>query len=197
MTVWISLYEFFWIWWKPQIGHGKRNNNRSKRQSKFISNANGYENNFTNKKVRAIWVKKDDLNSQLRCNVVLTYYNAFEHSSQWYLDSGCSRHMSGDNNIFTSLRNFQGGNVTFGDGKVGKIIGHRTIETPGLPKQDNVLLVEGLKANLLSISQFCDTNHIVLFSKENCKILNGDGCCILTGNRTIDNCYAVIHDLSS
>ncbi|KAM7466521.1 hypothetical protein LguiB_014083 [Lonicera macranthoides] len=174
---------------------GYKRKNKSKRQTRPFSNANGYKN-FQNKKIKAIWVRKDDLNSQLRCNVVLTAYKANENSSQWYLDSGCSRHMSGDRNIFTSLKNYQGGSVTFGDGKVAKIVGRGTVESPGLPKLDNVLLVEGLKANLLSISQFCDTNHTVLFSKENCKILNGEGQCILTGNRTMDNCYAVIHDIS-
>ena len=104
--------------------------------------------------------------------------------------------MSGDKSIFSNLKFFNGGNVTFGDGKTSKIIGRGTVTSPGLPVLDNVLLVEGLKANLLSISQFCDTYHTVLFSKENCKILNQNGNCILTGNITIDNCYAVIHDVS-
>ena len=42
--------------------------------------------------------------------------------------------------------------MTFEDGKTSKIIGHGTITSPGLPILNNVLLVEGLKANLLSIS---------------------------------------------
>lgn len=60
---------------------GYRRKNRSKRQSKFSFNANGNKNNFKNKKVRVIWIRKDDLISQLRCNVVLTAYKAVEHSS--------------------------------------------------------------------------------------------------------------------
>ncbi|KAM7466661.1 hypothetical protein LguiB_014223 [Lonicera macranthoides] len=174
----------------------KKKKNKSKRKSKFHhSNSNGSKQNFP-KKLKSIWVRKDELRPQLKCNVVLTALKAVEHSSQWYLDSGCSRHMSGDKNIFTSLKEFQGGNVTFGDGKNSKIVGKGTVQAPGLPILENVLLVEGLKANLLSISQFCDTEHTVLFSKENCKILNSKGQCVLTGNRTMDNCYAVIHDVS-
>ena len=37
---------------------------------------------------------------------------------------------------------------------------------------DNISLVEGLKHNLLSISQFCDKGYDVLFMKEKCLITN-------------------------
>ena len=34
----------------------------------------------------------------------------------WYLDSGCSRHMTGDRSLFKVFESKKGGNVTFGDG---------------------------------------------------------------------------------
>ena len=34
----------------------------------------------------------------------------------WYLDSGCSRHMTGDRSLFKIFESKKGGNVTFGDG---------------------------------------------------------------------------------
>ena len=34
----------------------------------------------------------------------------------WYLDRGCSRHMTGDRSIFKTFESKKGGNVTFGDG---------------------------------------------------------------------------------
>ena len=34
----------------------------------------------------------------------------------WYLDSGCSRHMTGDHTLFKEFESKKGGNVTFGDG---------------------------------------------------------------------------------
>ena len=49
--------------------------------------------------------------------------------SKWYLDSGCSRHMTGDSSQFLTLTPMDGGMVTFGDngkgivrgiGKIGK-----------------------------------------------------------------------------
>nr|XP_025887992.1 uncharacterized protein LOC112941868 [Solanum lycopersicum] len=42
---------------------------------------------------------------------------------QWYLDSACSRHMTGDKRSFLSLKNIKGGNVAFGNGKSGEIEG--------------------------------------------------------------------------
>uniref|UniRef100_A0A2N9FDB8 Retrovirus-related Pol polyprotein from transposon TNT 1-94-like beta-barrel domain-containing protein n=1 Tax=Fagus sylvatica TaxID=28930 RepID=A0A2N9FDB8_FAGSY len=42
---------------------------------------------------------------------------------KWFLDSGCSRHITGDKNKFTSLALKDGGNVKFGDNSKGKIIG--------------------------------------------------------------------------
>ncbi|XP_070055140.1 uncharacterized protein [Nicotiana tomentosiformis] len=45
-------------------------------------------------------------------------------SSQiWYMDSGCSKHMTGIKNQFLSLEDLKGGNVSFGNGKKAKIIG--------------------------------------------------------------------------
>ena len=72
---------------------------------------------------------------------------------KWYLDSGCSRHTAGDKSFFTKLSSKDGGFVTFEDNKKGKIIGIGSIGISLNPSIENVLLVDGLKHNLLSISQ--------------------------------------------
>ncbi|WP_439126601.1 hypothetical protein, partial [Photobacterium alginatilyticum] len=45
------------------------------------------------------------------------------NEDKWFLDSGCSRHMTGDKTKFTTLAPKDGGYVTFGDNGKGKIIG--------------------------------------------------------------------------
>ena len=70
----------------------------------------------------------------------------------WYLDSGCSRHMTGNRSFFKVFESKKGGNVTFGDGRKSQIKGKGIISLPGLPDIANVLYVEGLRVNLLSIS---------------------------------------------
>ena len=70
----------------------------------------------------------------------------------WYLDSGCSRHIIGDRSLFKVFESKKGGNVTFGDGSKSQIKGKGIISLPRLPDIVNVLYVEGLRVNLLSIS---------------------------------------------
>ena len=70
----------------------------------------------------------------------------------WYLDNGCSRHMTGDRSLFKVFEFKKCGNVTFGDGSKSQIKGKGTISLLELPDISNVLYVEGLRVNLLSIS---------------------------------------------
>ena len=77
--------------------------------------------------------------------------------SQWYVDIGCSKHMTRDQNKFLSLKKEKKGNVTFGDDVCAKILGKGTMSLGNDKiKAKNVLLVENLKPNLLSVSQTCD-----------------------------------------
>ena len=48
------------------------------------------------------------------CLFVHIALNTF-NSCLWYLDSGCSRHMTGDKSLFKSLKEKEDGYVTFGD----------------------------------------------------------------------------------
>lgn len=118
-------------------------------------------------KTRSIWVKKSDLH----CNVVLTALTA-KDSHVWYLDRGCSRHMTGNKSLFTSLESCDGGSVKFGDGSKSKIIDKGTVSIRGMSNLTNVFLVNVLKANLLSISQLCDSRHEVHFSLNKCVIVD-------------------------
>ena len=90
----------------------------------------------------------------------------------WYLDSGCSRHITGDCSLFMVFKSKKGGNITFGDRSKSQIKGKGTISLPGLLDITNVLYIEGLRVNLLSISQICDQDFMVLFSKGKCLVLN-------------------------
>ena len=56
----------------------------------------------------------------------------------------------------------------------------------------DVLYIKGLKANLLSITQICDEDFLVQFSKKECIIINEEGIQVFEGNRTTDNCYGVV-----
>ena len=112
----------------------------------------------------------------------------------WYLDSGCSRHMTGDQSLFKVFKSKKGGNVTFGDGSKSQIKGKGIISLPGLPDIANVLYVKGLRVNLLNISQICDQDFMVLFSKGNCLVMDESGKKLISGVCTLDNCYGLVPD---
>ena len=112
----------------------------------------------------------------------------------WYLDIGCLRHMTRDRSLFKVFESKKGGNVTFGDGSNSQIKGNGTISLPGLPNIANVLYVEGLRVNLLSRSQIYDQDFMVLFSKGKCLVLNKSRKKLISGVRTLDNCYSLVLD---
>ena len=112
----------------------------------------------------------------------------------WYLDSGCSRHMTGDLSLFKVFESKKGGNVTFGDGSKSQIKGKGIISLPRLLDIANVLYVKGLKVNLLSISQICDQDFMVLFSKGKCLVMDESRKKLRSGVCTLDNYYGLVPD---
>jgi hypothetical protein len=46
---------------------------------------------------------------------------------QWYVDNGCSKHMTGDQSKFLKLTKKEKGKVTFGDNVSAKILGKCTV----------------------------------------------------------------------
>ena len=69
--------------------------------------------------------------------------------------------MTDNADFFYELNECKAGSIVFGDGGKGKIIGKGTINRPGLPFLLDVRLVQGLAANLISISQLCDQGYQV------------------------------------
>ena len=88
------------------------------------------------------------------------------------MDSGCSKHMTGDLAQFISLKLKTEGFVTYGDNNRGRILGRGNVGTKDSTKIENVLYVEGLKHSLLSISQLCDKGYKVNFEANICTISN-------------------------
>ena len=110
--------------------------------------------------------------------------NNLGNKQLWYVDSGCSRHMTGEKSNFLSLTASEGGSVAFGNGKSGIIVGLGKIGESLSHSIDNVYLVDGLKHNLLSVSQLCDKDNLVVFSPTRCLVVNmNTGDVVLRGKR--------------
>ncbi|GJU22614.1 retrovirus-related pol polyprotein from transposon TNT 1-94 [Tanacetum coccineum] len=100
----------------------------------------------------------------------------------WYLDSGCSKHMTGDRSQLTNFVNKFLGTVKFENDHVAKILGYGDYQIRNVTIS-RVYYVEGLGHNLFSVGQFCDSNLEVAFRQHTCFIRNLEGVDLLTGSR--------------
>ncbi|XP_028196458.1 uncharacterized protein LOC114381380, partial [Glycine soja] len=110
------------------------------------------------------------------------------------IDSGCSKHMTGDASNFTHISPKKSGHVTYGDNNKGRILGVGKIGTNSSNSIENVLLVEGLKHSLLSVSQLCDKGYLVSFDSQKCLIEHKHDINIKHVGLRVNNVYMI--DLS-
>ncbi|XP_070055023.1 uncharacterized protein [Nicotiana tomentosiformis] len=76
-------------------------------------------------------------------------------SQMLYMNSGCSKHMTGIMDVFLSLKAFQGESVSFGNDKKWYILGVDKIYKILSHTIENVYYVNVLKYRVLSVSQIC------------------------------------------
>ncbi|GKD73861.1 integrase, catalytic region, zinc finger, CCHC-type containing protein [Tanacetum coccineum] len=110
----------------------------------------------------------------------------------WYLDSGCSKHMTGNH---SQLMNFVSkflGTVRFGNDQISRIMRYGDYQL-GNVAISRVYYVDGLGHNLFSVRQFCDADLEVAFWKNTCFIRNLEGVDLLSGSRDT-NLYTISLD---
>ncbi|GJU77226.1 retrovirus-related pol polyprotein from transposon TNT 1-94 [Tanacetum coccineum] len=110
----------------------------------------------------------------------------------WYLDSGCSKHMTGNR---SKLKNFMEkfiGTVRFGNDHFGAIMGYGDYVI-GDSVISRVYYVEGLGHNLFSVGKFYDSDLEVAFRKHSCFVRDINGADLLKGSRST-NLYTISID---
>ncbi|KAJ9552532.1 hypothetical protein OSB04_016577 [Centaurea solstitialis] len=110
-------------------------------------------------------------------------------SHKWYLDSGCSKHMTGRKELLSNYKEEYGGSVKFGNNELSPVVGHGDIVCKDITI-NNVAHVEGLNHNLFSIGKFCDKDSEVNFNKRRCAIRTELGRELLVGTRKT-NLYTI------
>ncbi|XP_070017619.1 uncharacterized protein [Nicotiana sylvestris] len=112
-------------------------------------------------------------------------------SQIWYMDSGCSKHITGNKDQFLSLEDLKGCNVSFGNGKKGEIIGVGKAGKTDSHSIENVYLIDGLKYSLISVSQLCDSGNLVAFTSTKCFLINLTTDKIILQGKRVNNMYIV------
>ena len=106
-----------------------------------------------------IWRRKESQTE--RCGISLY---AEGQENQWYIDNACSKHMAGDKEKLHSYNALEKEkNVSFGNDTLAVIKGNGSVSLKEKVKAENVMYLDGLKHNMLSVNQMCDQGNEVVF----------------------------------
>nr|GEY87125.1 integrase, catalytic region, zinc finger, CCHC-type, peptidase aspartic, catalytic [Tanacetum cinerariifolium] len=107
----------------------------------------------------------------------------------WIIDSGCSKHMTGNRALLINFVEKFLGTVRFGNNDFAVIACYGDVVI-GSMTINKVYYAEGLGHNLFSVGKFCDKGLEVTFRKSTCFVRNEDGVDLLTGDRS-SNLYTI------
>jgi hypothetical protein len=96
---------------------------------------------------------------------------------QWVIDSGCTNHMTDERKIFSHLDEdiSDFGNITFGDYSKGGVKGIGEVPISKVYNLSNILLVDSLNFNLLSIAQLYGNGYKFTFTSNDFEVTSLDG----------------------
>ncbi|GJX74529.1 ribonuclease H-like domain-containing protein, partial [Tanacetum coccineum] len=174
---------------KPTVNHPRPISNAYKKGYSQVTRPfnkySEYKNSIFNKKVNTVRVKDTTArdravvseNKGKGVNVVKASAcwgnpQQNEYKEKGVIDSGCSRHMTRNKCYLTEYEVYDGGFVSFGDGK-GRISGKGKIKI-GTLDFDDVYFCKELKYNLFSVSQIYDKKNNVLFTNTECLGFSSD-----------------------
>ena len=103
----------------------------------------------------------------------------------WHLDSGCSRSMTGVKEYLHKFVKEPGPKVVFGDNSSCPTEGYGSVNCNGIVFS-RIAYVNGLKYNLISVSQLFDAKYIVQFNDKQGTIFNANKEVVLIAPRRDD-----------
>jgi hypothetical protein len=110
---------------------------------------------------------------RLFTHVLIFEFQVGDLKNIWLIDSGCSRHMTGDKGWFSSLVPVvTKWYVTFEDNGRGRVLSEGDIKVSDKITLRSVALVQSLGYNLLYVSQLLDEGFDVLFRPGGSRILD-------------------------
>jgi hypothetical protein len=99
----------------------------------------------------------------------------------WLIDSGCSRHMTGDRRWYSSLTPVMTKEyISFGDNGKGRVLSVGMVKVSESVTLRRVFLVKSLGYNLLSVSQLLDEGFEVCFKMGRSHVLDSRGDLVCT-----------------
>nr|GEV88189.1 hypothetical protein [Tanacetum cinerariifolium] len=112
------------------------------------------------------------------------------------IDSGCSKHMTGNLKLLTNFVDKFLGTMKFGNDQISPILGYGDL-VQGAVTIKRFYYIEGLNHNLFYVGQFCDADLEVAFWKSTCYIRDLKENGLLTGSRGTYLYSITLQDTSS
>nr|GFA64949.1 integrase, catalytic region, zinc finger, CCHC-type, peptidase aspartic, catalytic [Tanacetum cinerariifolium] len=135
---------------------------------------------------------RTDMNSRTKMPMIVPLVEII----LFIVDSGCSKHMTGNLKLLINFVEKYLGTVKFGNDQIARIIGYGDL-VQGAITIKRVYYVEGLNHNLFSIGQFCNADLEVAFQKSTCYIRDLKGNDLLPGSRGTDLYSITLQDTTS
>ena len=113
-----------------------------------------------------------------------------EKGAMWYLDSGCSNHMTGNKRLFCVLDEAFRERVKLGNDSSMNVMGKGSIQmlvNNKIHNLDDVFYIPELKSNLISLGQLQEVGCSILLQRGRCQIHDSNGELVanikMSGNR--------------
>ena len=128
---------------------------------------------------------------KLAIKLILQAYSSC--GSSWVLDSGCTNHMTGERSMFSSYSptTNSNDNIVFGDNSKGEVIGLGKVAISLNHSISNVLHVDSLSYNLLSVSQLYEMGYNCLFTDKGVEVFKREDASIVFMGRLKNKLYLV------
>ncbi|GJX61426.1 hypothetical protein Tco_0294326 [Tanacetum coccineum] len=112
------------------------------------------------------------------------------------VDSGCTKHMTGNQTLLCNFVKKYLGTVCFGNDPFALILGYGDLVQRNI-MINMVYYIEGLNHNLFSVGQFYDVDLEIAFRKSTCFVRDLQGNNLLTGNRGSDLYTISLQEMTS
>ncbi|GKB42647.1 hypothetical protein Tco_0887589 [Tanacetum coccineum] len=156
------------------------NSNHDACVSKFINDVKA-----RTKKPKVVPISTKKSKSQANKSVATPHKKTIVQLILFIVDSGCTKHMTGNLKLLWNFIEKYLGTVRFGNDQFAPILGYGDLVQGNITIK-RVYYVEGLNHNLFSVGQFCDADLEVVFRKSTCFVRDLQGNDLLTGNHGSD-----------
>ncbi|GJT14462.1 hypothetical protein Tco_0861504 [Tanacetum coccineum] len=140
-------------------------------------------------RTKKIWmpkIRKEDVSTSISPTIdIVSRITNIVQLILFIVDSGCTKHMTGNLKLLCNFVEKFLGTVHFGNDQFALILGYGDLNQGNVTIK-RVYYVEGLNHNLFSVGQFCDADLEVAFRKSTCFVRDLQGNDLLTGNRGSD-----------